>query len=357
MPYQDPEETTTKWVVIFVLASLLVHALIALVIILMSLYLPPDKLDLETPQNPEVSLSLLPPPPAQQQRPFMLTPPQPNAAPRNTTVESDNDANLASQSHQSRNPDSVMPDVTSHQAHPNSLQQSPNSPSKQKPQPAKTATTPQKAQPQKTQPAATPQPKPSPAKSQQNPPPTNPGTAPKPSPTPSKMPPPKPVQYNPNGLPVLPALDAQPLEPTTSATATQNAQPAVPDPLMQQVPADLEGKAGVSGAPSPDAMKTALGAYKAIVYRAVGSRWYTKIDQHFGTIGVGLVHIQFTINSDGTVTTKVLDPGNASQQQLLSISQNSIIEAAPFPPFSSAMLKELGTDSYTDDYTFSVYGN
>jgi hypothetical protein len=361
MPYQDPDQTTATWVVIFVLASLLVHALIALGIILMSIYLPPEKLDLSTPQNPEVSLSLLPPPPPpappQQKRPFIPTLPQPNVQPRNTLIESDNNVNLTSPNQTSRKLDSVLPDVTSRQAHPDSLQQSPNSPAKEKPRPATPgATTPQKAQPLKAQPTP-PQSKPSPATQQRNQPTQNPSTATKPPPTPAKTQPPKPVQYDPNGLPLLAALDAPPIEPQTPETAAQAAQSAVPPESIQQVPADVQGKAGLSGAPSPEAMKTALGEYKAKVYRAVGSRWYEKVDRQIQVLPVGSVHIQFTIYSNGTVSTTVLDSGNVTMQLLLSISRNSITEAAPFDPFPPGMLKELGTDSYTDDFTFSVYGH
>jgi hypothetical protein len=121
---------------------------------------------------------------------------------------------------------------------------------------------------------------------------------------------------------------------------------------------DMQGKAGISGAPSPEAMPTDFGKYKALVYQAVGTRWYPKVNNQFQLLGVGSVRIQYTIYSDGTVTTKVLDGGSSSMQMLLSISLNSITEAAPFPPFTPGMLKQLkGEDSYTDEFTFSVYGN
>ena len=359
MPYRDPDQTTTTWVLIFVLASLLVHALLVLGILLMSIYLPPDKLNLVTPQNPEVSLSLLPPPPAPPppKQQFMPTQPQQNVQPKNTPIISDNNTNLTSRSPTSRKPDSVMPDVTNKNTHGDSLQQSPNSPSTQKPQPAKAPPTPKQEQPQKPKPNP-PQPKPEQPKPQQNPPTPNPSTAQKPPPAPSKaQSPPKPVQYDPNGLPALPAINAPALAPQTPETATQAAQMAVPPPLMQQVPADVQGRAALSGNPSPDAMATELGKYKAIVYRAVGSRWYPKINDQLQVLSVGSVRVQYTIYSTGRVETKVLDGGSATLESLLSISRNSITDSAPLPPFSPALLKELGTDSFTDDFTFSVYGH
>jgi len=123
------------------------------------------------------------------------------------------------------------------------------------------------------------------------------------------------------------------------------------------VPADVQGRAALSGNPSPDAMATELGKYKAIVYRAVGSRWYPKINDQLQVLSVGSVRVQYTIYSTGRVETKVLDGGSATLESLLSISRNSIIESAPLPPFSPALLKELSTDSFTDDFTFSIYGH
>ena len=89
----------------------------------------------------------------------------------------------------------------------------------------------------------------------------------------------------------------------------------------------------------------------------MGSRWYPKVNNQLQVLPVGSVRIQYTIYSDGTITTKVLDGGSGTMELLLSISRNSITESAPMPPFSPALLKELGTDSFTDDFTFSIYGH
>ena len=85
----------------------------------------------------------------------------------------------------------------------------------------------------------------------------------------------------------------------------------------------------------------------------VGSYWYPDINQHFGLIPVGAVHIQFTIHSDGTLSDVTILEGD-NQDMLKTISQQALVKPAPFKPFSDAMIKEVG-DSYTDDFTFSVY--
>jgi outer membrane biosynthesis protein TonB len=145
------------------------------------------------------------------------------------------------------------------------------------------------------------------------------------------------------------------------APPNQAAQPLAPAPSQLQQAASVHGALGRAGDNSPAAMATALGKYKQKVYYAVGSHWYPKIDNSFQLIGAGVVHIQFTIHSDGTVDTKVLDGGSSGMQILLAISINSIREAAPYDPFPPEMVKELisqqGGDgsSYTDDFTFSIY--
>ncbi len=52
---------------------------------------------------------------------------------------------------------------------------------------------------------------------------------------------------------------------------------------------------------------------------------------------------------------EVLDGGtDASRMILRNISLNALRSPAPFKPFSPQMIKEVG-DSYTDDFSFSVY--
>lgn len=340
MPYEEREQSTFKWVMLFVLISLLVHAIIFLVILLLTQIMPAPKLDVPPAPPPEVTLSLqaapAPPPP---QHIFMPTAPQPNAPKRDTLVESDNDTQLASHSKTNR-ADSIMPDVVAKTNHSSQLENSPNSPTKQQQPATPTPPAPQPEQPKPPQPTP-PQPKPTP---QQPPKPPEP-----------KPPKPSPPQVTKNqvdpitGLPVLPPIDAPTLEP-------QSTQPksAVPPRTVQSVATDISGRAGISGAPTPDAMATELGKYKAMVYARVGSHWYPKVDNQIQILPVGMVKIQYTIYADGTVQTKLLEGGNL--QLLYAISENSIVESALFPAFTPKMIKEIGTDHYTDYFSFSVYG-
>ncbi len=160
-------------------------------------------------------------------------------------------------------------------------------------------------------------------------------------------------QYDPNGLPVLPALNVPTLVPA-NPDRQQQASPAVSLPAVAQ---DAHGSLGTHGAASPEAMATELGKYKQAVYAAIGSYWYPDVDNHFQMLPVGMVHIQFTIHQNGSVSdVKVLDGDTETLHQLLTISQNAILKGSPYGPFKPEMIKEVG-DSYTDDISFNITGN
>jgi hypothetical protein len=357
-PHRPPRDR--PWVVIFILLSLLAHLLFVLAIVVVGQLVPTPKFH-DEPQLSSTTLSLEqplppPPPPPTPPRPhhlFMPTEPDAEAKHQQSAIESDNDTRLKSQSQVARDANSLMPDVNVQRKHASDLNNSPNAPSKQKPHLA-SASTPQtqpapKAAPQPPSPSPQAQPRAAQAqKPQQNPSPTakQEQAHPAQSPTPQVAQ----EQLDPNGLPVLPALNAPTIAP---ASQHEEATVAASNPLIAQ---SAHGAIGAHGANSVAAMATELGRYKAKVYRAVGSRWYNKVDQQLQVLPVGTVHIQFTIHADGTVDTKVLDGDTGPMQLLLSVSLNSIREAAPFDPFTPSMIKELGADEYTDDFTFSIYG-
>jgi outer membrane biosynthesis protein TonB len=346
-PYDmDRESSTSRWVLIFILLSLLAHALLIAIVLLVSIFMPTPKFHPLAPSQPSVNLVLQAPPPAlpRPKQVFIPTPPDPNAKPKMQPIISANDTDLHSKSTKARTPDSIMPDVTG-QEHHSDLRNSPNVKAPPTPEVSSTPPTPKKTQPEKPTP---PQPKTPPAKQ----PTPQPQKAVKPKPP---TPPKKEPQLDENGLPILPPINA-----ATMAQVDPSLASPPPSPSQPQQAASVHGRLGSAGDTTPAAMATALGKYKQKVYAAVGSRWYPKVDPAFSTIGVGMVHVQFTIYSDGRVQTKVLDSGNGSMQTLLAISVNSIREAAPYDPFPPAMIKELqqlGGDgsSYTDDFTFSVY--
>lgn len=366
MPHDDEESSTLKWVIVFALLSLLAHIIIIAVILLITIYMPPPPVHVPPPDNTvNLTLEQAPPQPKQQSKPlFLNTNPDKTAKPdQNTPIQSNNDTSLKSESKAPRKQDAPLPDVTGKKDHSLDLNTTPLSPS-QKPQQANpTPPTPKQDQPKP----------PTPQQPTQQPQAQKPQPQPvKPTPKPPEQTPPKPPQPQPSkntvdpatGLPVLPPIDAPTLAPQTQPTQTPQTQrpaTAAPPPSFQVDKSDIAGSAAAQGANSAATRASELGRYKAKVYRAVGSHWYEKVAKSQSLLSVGRVHIQFTIYADGSVTTKVLDPGNSTLQMLLSLSLNSITDAAPYDPFTDTLrqelIKEQGGDgsSYTDDFWFSVY--
>ena len=350
-----PRQTRDRpWVVIFILLSLLAHLLFVLAIVLISHLVPTPKFKSLPQQLASTTLSLEqppPPPPAPPPRPRMFALTNPDEAKHAIRpLESDNDTELKSQSTVARDPNSLMPDLVRKQQHASAMEDAPNAPSKTPPRPGNPSSATQaqqqtKSQQQQNKPS--PQTQPQPQQAQQ----PSPTASKQTKPTPEKKPAPALVQqqFDPNGLPVLPPISAP-----TMAPASQQAD-TPPASSVQEIAQDAHGALGTHGANNPAAMATEFGRYKAKVYRAVGSRWYPKVDKQFQILPVGVVHIQFTIYKDGTVDTKILEGDNASLQILQTISLDAIHEAAPFDPFTATMIKDVG-DSYTDDFTFSIYG-
>ena len=105
--------------------------------------------------------------------------------------------------------------------------------------------------------------------------------------------------------------------------------------------------------PLPTIDSSELTAYKAKLYHAIEVRWKEKVAEESLIIPAGKVRIQYTVLADGTITTKVLDPGTDSEIVLLNVSVRSIEEVSPFFPFSDAVRKETG-GSYTDTFVFKT---
>jgi hypothetical protein len=345
-----------RWLIGLILFSLLVHALIVLAIVLINRHTPKWQPTVPDEKPPEVNLVLAPPPPPAGHKPdFIPTEPQQNTPPQKAPFISDNDNRLQSHNRTSRNKEAPVPDVTGHKDHSLDLHsQAPSPLVKSNPSPP----APKEPKPQKEKPA----PKPNQAT---KPAPPNPNVV-KPDENPAKgtaesKEKPSDQQYDPNGLPVLPALNAPTLQPQTQQTElvpqTRQAAPPRSVPSFAVYQSDVTGQAGAQGDNSPAAMATDLGRYKAKVYRAVGALWYNKVNNQLQVLGVGTVHISYTIYSDGTLRiTADPDGGNPALMLLHSLSINSMTEAAPFDHFSDAMRKQVG-DSYTDDFSFSIYGN
>jgi len=336
-PYREPEDKTLKWVMIFIVLSLLLHAILFTALFFFSRYVPAPKFAMpEPPKENKIALTLLPPPPAPKPI-FIPTHEQPNAPHVKQLVESAHDTQLQSQAKVAHDSTSIMPEIDG-KKHAPDMHNSPQVKAPKTPQPSTTPPTPRTQQP--------PKPTPQPQMGQQAQPRPLP---PPPKPAPPKPKPPEQPQVDPlTGLPVLAPIAAPTLAPPNQS------QVLAPAPSQRAVAGSAHGLLGRAGDTSPAAMATELGKYKQYIYEVVGSYWYPAINQRFSTIGVGTVTIHFTISKDGTLSdVEVRDSNNLLI--LRDISVNALRSPAPFKPFSPQMIKEVG-DSYSDDFSFSIYG-
>ncbi len=347
----DREAARKAWLIIFVLLSLLAHVLLVLSIVFIAWHTPKKPKLAEDAPPPQVSLTLQPPPSSRPD--FIPTEPDAGAPPQKSPLISDNDVRLHSKNRVARAPDMPLPDVTGKNHH-SSLHETPASPQTKNPSGNPSPPTPDQ-QPQPPAPA-----KPNQAAKPTPPQPDQPSSL-NPSATPMKAAPSKPLPQDPNGLPVLPPIDAPTLAPQVATTQEvspmQHHKASSPPPSFAVHQSDVSGATGIDGDNSPQAMATDLGRYKAKVYRTVGSHWYAGVNNQIQLLGVGTVHVTYTVHSDGRMEiTADPDKNNASLMLLHTISIQAMLDSSPFDPFSDAMKREVG-ESYSDDFTFSVYGD
>jgi outer membrane biosynthesis protein TonB len=339
-PYHDPESTSTKWILIFVMSSLIAHAIIIAAILLITVFMPPPKLATVKPDT-SVTLELAapPPPPPLQHPQFIPTNPAANVPHKQQLIESANDRTLTSTARKATKPDSVMPEVNGH-PHSTSLN---DSQLVQAPPTPRPSTTPPRPKQDKTKPTPTP---PKPQQGTQAP---SPQMA-KPQPRPPQKPVAQPPQVDPlTGLPVLPPLNVPTMAPPDSSAPTT----AAPSP--EQIAASVHGAISGSGDNSPAAMATDLGKYKQYLYAVVGSYWYPDVKNSMSLISVGVVRIRATIHSDGRITDVTVLEGD-NLEILRGISRHALVAPAPYKPFSDALIKQVG-ENYTDEFSFTIYSN
>ncbi|MEM9399973.1 MAG: hypothetical protein AAF984_07165 [Verrucomicrobiota bacterium] len=136
------------------------------------------------------------------------------------------------------------------------------------------------------------------------------------------------------------------------------------DPSQAQAPSSSympELRANKMGGAAPNlgtdslAIKgSSFGLYKAKLWRAVGSLWYSYIHEHPELYSIGAVKIKFFVSSDGIIKNMQIVSGR--EYQLLSqISLRSIREVSgQLEPFSEQMKLQLG-EGYVEEMSFSIY--
>jgi hypothetical protein len=101
------------------------------------------------------------------------------------------------------------------------------------------------------------------------------------------------------------------------------------------------------------AASTPLYDYRTHFCEKVSQRWYSEMAKNNkGSLRYGTVKIHFKVHSDGTISDLSILEGD-SAGLLKTVSINVLLDSAPFPPFSDALVKEMGA-TYVDDMTFTA---
>lgn len=164
-----------------------------------------------------------------------------------------------------------------------------------------------------------------------------------------------------NALPVLPPQAKQTSPPPDSPSPETQSLPKPESPAVPASPAsffhrrgEADGANGQTGAPSPEARETPLGRYKSKVMRAIGSRWYLKVDTYNSSLSIGSVTIRYKIQANGVINYAEVKEKTGGNQLFETICMQSILESGPFEPFPESMKLQLG-DGFEDEVSFAIY--
>lgn len=145
-------------------------------------------------------------------------------------------------------------------------------------------------------------------------------------------------------------------KPTPQPTAAQTPAPARSTyrPLKEQT--KISGAISNRGISSVNAFGTPLGRYEKIMKDAIGSRWYSYMDQRREMANVGTLQVHFFIDRSGRVKNlKVTE--NTSNETFANICLQSILEAH-LPPIPDDLAATLPSDGLEiEGMNFIIYPN
>ena len=144
-------------------------------------------------------------------------------------------------------------------------------------------------------------------------------------------------------------LTARPTPAVKPSTAAASAYRAYKDRTR------ISGRITNRGVSSVNALGTPLGRYMKFLLDAVGSRWYTYLDQRIDLISIGTTRVVFTVDRSGEVKNlKVVE--NTANEALANVCIQSIQEAQ-LPPMPDDLAATLPAEGLDMDIPFTIYPN
>ena len=169
----------------------------------------------------------------------------------------------------------------------------------------------------------------------------------------------KPMVTPPDTVTRIAPVAAQPVpqpRPVEMAKLTTPPPRAVPVPKSGYQPyqekTKIEGSITNKGRNAVDAISTPLARYKKQVNDAIGSRWYYYVNQRMDLISAGSVRISFAIDARGKPSGVSID-SNTANQSFADVCMRAVREAEIQPPPSDviAPIKD-GRLEYSLTFTF-----
>ncbi len=93
-------------------------------------------------------------------------------------------------------------------------------------------------------------------------------------------------------------------------------------------------------------------AYKLYTRKVLDSHWRREMKINQTSLWFGQVTIHCIVHSDGSLSGLTVTVGDTTGL-LKTVSRQSLLESAPFKPFTQTMIKEVGY-TYPDDFVFHV---
>jgi periplasmic protein TonB len=177
-----------------------------------------------------------------------------------------------------------------------------------------------------------------------------PSIAPQPSAQPSVAPTPQSTPL-PNTLAMLTSTPTPAPQPTAAST------PQPPKSTYQAMKERTHIHGGITnrGISSVSARGTPLGRYEKQLYDAIGSRWYSYVDQRGDLISVGTARVTFTVDRSGR-TTKLKVAENSSNEAFANVCLQSIMEVR-LPPIPEDVASTLPPEGLETEISFTTFSN
>ena len=150
----------------------------------------------------------------------------------------------------------------------------------------------------------------------------------------------------------LAMLRAKPT-PAVQPSATPQEVRSNYQPMKQQK--RMTGAISNRGASSVNAVGTPLGRYQKMLYDAVGSRWYSYVQQQADLVSIGTAHLVFSVDRSGRVRNlKVVQ--NSSNESFANVCLRSVQEVR-LPPIPDDVAATLPSEGLEEEMSFTNFAN